>query len=111
MRYFYDTEFLEDGHTIDLVSVGVVAEDGREFYAVSTEFDPSVANQWVRENVLPQLPPADDPAWRSRRQIREELFRFLTGGEDVGRRERLRPQLWAWVGAYDHVRWPSSGET
>ena len=40
MRYFYDCEFIEDGRTIDLVSIGVVAEDGREYYAVSTEFDP-----------------------------------------------------------------------
>ena len=39
-RYFYDCEFIEDGRTIELVSIGVVAQDGREFYAVSTEFDP-----------------------------------------------------------------------
>ena len=44
MRYFYDTEFIEDGSTIELVSIGIVAEDGREFYAVSTEFDASNAN-------------------------------------------------------------------
>ncbi|MBA3574969.1 MAG: 3'-5' exoribonuclease, partial [Pseudonocardiales bacterium] len=33
MRFFYDCEFIEDGLTIDLVSIGVVDEDGREFYA------------------------------------------------------------------------------
>ena len=42
-RFFYDTEFIEDGTTIDLVSIGVVDENGREFYAVSTEFDPARA--------------------------------------------------------------------
>lgn len=47
MRYFYDTEFIEDGHTIELISIGVVAEDGREYYAVSTEFDPERAGSWV----------------------------------------------------------------
>ncbi len=41
MRYFYDCEFIEDGRTIELVSIGVVDENGREFYAVSTEFDPT----------------------------------------------------------------------
>ncbi len=30
MRYFLDTEFYEDGKTIDLISIGIVAEDGRE---------------------------------------------------------------------------------
>lgn len=48
VRYFYDTEFIEDGQTIELVSIGIVAEDGREYYAVSTDFDPARANPWVR---------------------------------------------------------------
>jgi hypothetical protein len=29
MKYYYDTEFIEDGRTIDLISIGIVAEDGR----------------------------------------------------------------------------------
>ena len=45
MRFFYDCEFIEDGTTIDLVSIGVVGEDGREFYAVSTGFDPEKAGE------------------------------------------------------------------
>ncbi len=54
-RYFYDCEFIEDGRTIDLVSIGVVAEDGREFYAVSTEFDPARAVPWVRTQRATQV--------------------------------------------------------
>ena len=96
MRYFYDTEFIEDGSTIELVSIGIVAEDGREFYAVSNEFDASCANEWVRDNVLNKLPRASHPAWKPLRQIREEAHEFLTAGRGV-------PELWAWVGAYDHV--------
>ncbi len=44
----------------------MIAEDGREFYAVSTEFDPGKANQWVRRHVLDKLPSPADKAWRSR---------------------------------------------
>ena len=40
MQYFYDTEFIDNGRHIDLISIGIVAADGREFYSVSTEFDP-----------------------------------------------------------------------
>lgn len=29
MKYWLDTEFIEDGKTIDLVSIGIVSEDGR----------------------------------------------------------------------------------
>ena len=96
MRFFYDTEFIEDGTTIDLVSIGIVGEDGREFYAVSTEFDPDRAGKWVRANVLPKLPPPSDRAWMSRARMREEILDFCTGAPgDV--------ELWAWIAAYDHV--------
>src|ERR1041384_8102853 len=77
-RYFYDCEFIEDGRVVDLVSIGVVDEFGREFYAVSTEFDDTKAIPWVRRNVLDKLPSPADPAWRSRERIRDDLFTFLT---------------------------------
>ena len=95
MRYFYDTEFIEDGNTIQLVSIGIVSERGEEYYAVSTEFDPHRANAWVRKNVLNKLPPRSASVWKSNAQIRREVLRFLTTDG--------RPDLWAWVGAYDHV--------
>lgn len=96
MRYFYDTEFIEDGSTIELVSIGIVGEDGSEYYAVSTDFDPAKANAWVRENVLDKLPSPADPVWKSRETIREDLLKFLG-------RHSTPIELWAWVGAYDHV--------
>ncbi|MBC3185205.1 polyadenylate-specific 3'-exoribonuclease AS [Corynebacterium sp. zg-331] len=96
MRYFYDTEFVEDGRTIELISIGIVAEDGREYYAVSTDFDARRANPWVRENVLSKLPSPHAREWKPQKQIRAEVYNFLTAG--VG-----QPELWAWVGAYDHV--------
>lgn len=37
--YCYDTEFLEDGSTIELISIGIVCEDGREYYAVNSDMD------------------------------------------------------------------------
>lgn len=63
MKYFLDTEFLEGPQkkwfgwskpTIDLISVGIVAEDGREYYAVSKDFNLKAAwkNEWIRDNVL-----------------------------------------------------------
>ena len=92
-RYFYDCEFIEDGRLVDLVSIGVVDEFGREFYAVSTEYDDSRAVPWVRRNVLDKLPSPADPAWRSRERIRDDLYEFLT--EPVrGRNEQI--ELWPW---------------
>ncbi len=100
-RYFYDCEFIEDGRTIDLVSIGMVDEYGREFYAVSTEFDSSRALPWVRRNVLDKLPSPGDPAWRSRARIRDDLWEFMIA--PLRDRPEESIELWAWYGAYDHV--------
>ena len=100
-RYFYDCEFIEDGRTIDLVSIGVVDEHGREFYAVSTEFDGTRAVPWVRRNVLDKLPSPADPAWRSRERIRDDLLRVP--GRAAARPPGEQIELWAWYAAYDHV--------
>jgi len=96
VRFHYDCEFIEDGSTVELVSIGVVDETGREFYAVSTEFNPTRAIPWVRRHVLDKLPSPADPAWRSRDRIRTDLLAFLTEpGQPI--------ELWAWYAAYDHV--------
>ncbi|MDX3202109.1 hypothetical protein [Streptomyces scabiei] len=115
MRIFYDTEFIDDGHTIDLVSIGMVAEDGRELYAVSEAFHVGRlhANPWLVENVWPSLPKKpcprghrclargkghldyDDPDVRTRAQIARLVAEFILATPD--------PQLWAYYSAYDHV--------
>ena len=94
MKYFYDTEFIEDGKTIDLISIGIVAEDGREYYAISKEFKARKADQWVKDNVLTHLPPRKSLAWKSRKQIKQDILDFV--GDD-------KPEFWAYYADYDHV--------
>lgn len=56
MKYFFDTEFIENGVTIDLISIGVVDETGeRTLYLQNAECDFSKANDWVWRNVFPNL--------------------------------------------------------
>lgn len=88
MNYYYDTEFIEGTQrksffiktkpTIDLISIGIVSEDDRQYYAISKDFNLKEAwnrfdghktytnlpgdtgtnkrkNYWVRENVLHQI--------------------------------------------------------
>lgn len=98
MRYWYDTEFIEDGSTIDLISIGIVAEDGREYYAISTAFDASKASEWVKENVLAHLPQRDESQfWETRADIAFDLLDFCNP-ELYG-----KPELWGYYSAYDHV--------
>ncbi len=92
-RWFYDTEFHEDGKTIDLISIALVSDDGREYYAVSSEFDQDRCSEWVKENVLPHLPTRDK--WKPRAVIAAEIRDLLLA---FG-----KPGLWAYFGDYDHV--------
>lgn len=55
MLYALDTEFMEDGSTIELLSIGLVAEDGRELYLENWHADLAKADPWVQEYVLPHL--------------------------------------------------------
>lgn len=106
IKYFVDSEFIDDGRTIDLISIGIICEDGREYYAISTEFDSKKASQWVKDNVLSKLPPRyvnpvyesprlreESRAWKPRSQIMQEILEFITES----------PELWGYYSAYDFV--------
>jgi hypothetical protein len=54
-RFYIDTELIDDGSTIDLISIGIVCNDGRELYLQSSEFNIYNANEWVKDNVFPHL--------------------------------------------------------
>ena len=93
MNIYFDTEFIEDGRTIDLISIGLVREDGATYYAISDEFDAGKASEWVKENVLKYLPPQFEImseneygtdeinlasfAWKSRAEIADEIIEFV----------------------------------
>lgn len=95
LRYFVDTEFLEDGRTIEPISVGIVAEDGREYYAefvlTNETLGRIVEHEWLMANVWPHLVEEARP----RDQIRDEVRAFCRPGGE--------PEFWALCGAYDWV--------
>jgi hypothetical protein len=129
MRYWFDTEFVERGpdYPITLVSIGIVAEDGREYYAQSWYgISAAIHHEWVRENVVPHLThmtltveaPAkknrgpmlhletcghDDPVqhpdcpWRSLDMLAADLKAFCDP-EQYG-----KPEFWAYYADYDWV--------
>lgn len=111
--YTYDCEFIEDGRTIELISIGIVSETGREYYAVNADMPVKRIrkHKWLMDNVVPSLPKAHDdrqltmpkhwlfdkasPLVKKRSRIATEVRAFLLA-EDT-------PELWADWGAYDHI--------
>ncbi len=111
MRIYFDTEFIEDGKTIDLLSIGMVRDDGGTLYLENSGAEWNYANAWVRENVLPKLdawpfgevsggriymPDADTAppqSWRDSGCIAQQVVEFV--GHD--------PEFWAYYADYDWV--------
>lgn len=93
-RIWFDTEMIEDGKTIELVSIGLVDDADRTYEAVSTEFDAERANHWVKSHVLPKLPSRESGLWKPRAQIAREILDFV--GADT-------PRFIAYYGSYDWV--------
>jgi hypothetical protein len=89
MKIWFDTEFIDDGHTIDLISIGMVAEDGREYYAELAECDHSRADEWVKDNVLVHLTGEVKP----RSKIAQDIIEFCGPS----------PEVWAYYADYDWV--------
>ena len=52
MNLFFDTEFTGLHKDTTLVSIGIVAENGKKFYAESADCDENQCDNWIKENVL-----------------------------------------------------------
>lgn len=89
MRIWFDTEFIDDGKTIDLISIGLVRDDGADLYLESAEADLSRAGEWVVGNVFPYL-----RGPRTSRGAIAQAIREFSGDS---------PEFWANYAAYDWV--------
>lgn len=85
MRYYLDTEF--NGLGGDLISLALVSEDDRSFYAVVVQEKPSTVfknasdcDHWVQSNVLPILADCPvEPVALYREELPSYLADFLGG--------------------------------
>ena len=113
MKYFLDTEFYERPNQIDLISLGVVDESGRTFYAENTEIEMSLfdAQPWLKENVLPHLRRTDIGKGRgiSRADTGTTETVVFSSPEGIGHQFKAwvgddpRPEFWSWYADYDWV--------
>jgi 3' exoribonuclease, RNase T-like len=115
LKIFLDFEFMEDGKTIDPLSVGMVREDDEEYYAEFGAADLRKANPWVKEHVLPNLKSFNPEIsylieenvegsttvdfWaKSKKQIKTELMNFCFMKAD-----EQKPEFWGYFCDYDWV--------
>lgn len=92
IKVYFDTEFIAKPFHLELVSIGLVREDGETYYAISSEFNPANAKPWVKENVLALLEPEITP--KTLAQIRDDIRMFLA---------HRTPEFWAYYASFDWV--------
>jgi len=122
----YDLEFLDDGRTIELISIGMVSDDGREYYAVNSEapWERIRESDWLVRNVLPSLPITGRTSLDSYLKVPQNSYpkptlnlvradtsntlvkpHWVIANEVRDFIQAAGPgiELWANYGAYDHV--------
>lgn len=105
-KYFIDTEFIEGFHKplfgkrrhfIDLISIGIYCEDGRSYYAISNEFNPKDADEWVKNNVIL-------PAYRDLPPFKKEHMSPLNFHKAVGKSNNLiANEIKAFICSYEQA--------
>lgn len=54
-KIFFDTEFTGLHQNTTLISIGLISECGKTFYAELTDYDKSQIDDWIQENVINNL--------------------------------------------------------
>jgi hypothetical protein len=55
MKIFFDTEFTGLHQKTTLISIGLISEDNKTFYAEFIDFDKQQINDWLQKNVINNL--------------------------------------------------------
>lgn len=111
MRYYLDCEFVNGGTTghLELLSVGLVCEDGRELHLCNQDARLENVNDFIVQQVLPNLPertvprPGPDPVWQSVGSIRDRLVEFVAEGAASGDGFDEGVEFWGWCSDFDWV--------
>lgn len=100
MKVFFDTEFTGLHQNTTLISIGLIAEDGKTFYAELTDYDKSQVDGWIQDNVIDNCTLINNGSyvWQ---------FSFKAGLKTehgyVGIREYIASVLGEWLSQYDNV--------
>lgn len=92
MKIFFDTEFtgLHQGTT--LISIGMIAEDGRELYCELNDYDKSQIDDWLKDNVIANL---HNTNLINTEQLRKAIEEFIEPYDTV--------EIWSDCLSYDWV--------
>ena len=92
MRVFFDIEFTGLHKNTTLMSIGLVDEDGRTYYAELSDYNRTQVDPWLQENVIDNF---TGELTRSRQTLKLDLQEWFSEYESV--------EIWSDCLAYDWV--------
>lgn len=104
MRIYFDTEFSGLQQDTQLISIGMIREDGQTLYAEIEGLNVEKMNDWVKENVIAKMKHdtkewdegiADIQIYGSKEDVRDAITKFTSDLDEV--------QFVADVGHFDFV--------
>jgi hypothetical protein len=95
MKVFFDTEFTGLHQHTTLISIGMISEDGRTFYAELNDYDKSQLDEWLTTNVIDNLI-----------IHRDRVHYYRVTDQEVyskGSSETTKNRLAEWLGQFEQV--------
>ncbi len=92
MKIFFDTEFTGLQQDTDLMSIAMVTEDGREFYAELNDYRKHKVDNWIQFNVLDNFTGKNVIP---EEELKTQIIKFLEPYDKV--------EMWSDCLAYDWV--------
>lgn len=90
---FFDTEFTGLHKNTTLISIGLVSEDNRKFYAELIDYDENQCDKWIKENVVAHLYKTD---WNKRQTVYIPNYH-------LGAKQEIGKVLENWFAQFDEV--------
>lgn len=104
MRVFFDSEFTGLHRNAQLISLGLIAENGAYFYAEFTDYDDSNLDQWIIDNVIKNLYLEEDYSlYITVARIAEDTYRSYDSMTVQDSTEHIRYRLEKWLSQFDKV--------
>ena len=99
MNIYFDTEFTGLHKNTTLISIGLIDENDRCFYAEFTDYDESQCDDWIKENVIKNL---------KHKGTHDLHLKGYNPREDktwiIGSKDEVYNALYEWLLVYDRIQ-------
>ena len=110
-KIFFDTEFTGLHQNTTLISIGLVSEDNRTFYAEFNDYDRLQCDDWIKEHVIDNLvmkppKPGEQEYYHAKRDKSNPIGQDIYNGYSVqlrNNKETIADELALWLSQFGDV--------